>query len=91
MVRRHASSANGANYIRVAVVCGIAGYVGLILWGLTQLPPTRDGFRIEVPSALLAMVTGGFYVYHLYNADRPTTFPRVGALLTERASRDSAD
>ena len=61
--------ANGANYIRVAVVCGLAGYVGLILWGLTQAPPTQDSFKIELPSALLAMVTGAFYVYHLDNAE----------------------
>jgi hypothetical protein len=61
--------ANGANYIRVAVVCGVAGYLGLILWGLTQGPPTQDSFKIEIPNALLAMVTGGFYVYHLDNAE----------------------
>ena len=28
-----------------------------------------DGFKIEIPNALLAMVTGGFYVYHLDNAE----------------------
>lgn len=61
--------ANVANYIRVAVVCGVAGYLGLILWGLTQGPPTQDSFKIEIPNALLSMVTGGFYVYHLDNAE----------------------
>jgi hypothetical protein len=61
--------ANGANYIRVAVACGIAGYIALILWGLVQGPPTSDSFKIEVPNALLAMATGGFYVYHLDNAE----------------------
>ena len=61
--------ANGANYVRVALVCGVAGYVGLILLGLTQQAPTMDGFKIEIPNALLAMVTGGFYVYHLDNAE----------------------
>ena len=65
----HRQRGSGANYIRVAVVCGVAGYVGLVLWGLTQGPPTRDSFKIEIPSALLAMVTGGFYVYHLDNAE----------------------
>jgi hypothetical protein len=60
---------NGANYVRVALVCGVAGYVGLILLGLIQQEPTLDGFKIEVPNALLAMVTGGFYVYHLDNAE----------------------
>jgi hypothetical protein len=75
--------ANGANYIRVAVVCGVAGYVGLILWGLTQGPPTRDSFRIEVPSALLAMVTGGFYVYHLDNAEIGQRPSRVWELCSQ--------
>ena len=60
--------ANSANYVRVAAVCGVAGYLGLILWGLALAPPTQDSFKIEVPYALLAMVTGGFYVYHLDNA-----------------------
>lgn len=60
---------NVANYIKVAAVCGVAGYLGLILWGLTQGPPTSNSFKIEIPSALLSMVTGGFYVYHLDNAE----------------------
>jgi hypothetical protein len=73
---------NDANYVRVAVVCGIAGYVGLILWGLTEAPPTRDGFKIVIPYALLAMVTGGFYIYHLDNAEisrRPSRAWELGA------------
>jgi hypothetical protein len=61
--------ANVANYIRVALVCGVAGYLGLILGGLVQGPPTLDSFKIVLPNALLAMVTGGFYVYHLDNAE----------------------
>ena len=61
--------ANSANYVRVALVCGVAGYVGLVLLGLTQQEPTIDGFQLEMPNALLAMVTGGFYVYHLDNAE----------------------
>ena len=48
---------------------GVAGYVSLILWGLTQQVPTLDGFTIDAPFALLAMVTGGFYVYHVDNAE----------------------
>jgi hypothetical protein len=68
---------NAANYIRVAVVAGIAGYLALILWGLTQQAPTADSFKIEVPNMLLAMVTGGFYVYHLDNAELGTR-PSVG-------------
>jgi len=74
--------ANMANYIRVALVCGVAGYLGLILYGLTQGPPTQASFTIEVPNALLAMVTGGFYVYHLDNAEtglRPSRAWELGS------------
>jgi hypothetical protein len=74
--------ASGANYVRVAVICGIAGYLALIIWGLTQAPPTQDSFRIEIPSALLAMVTGAFYVFHLDNAEagqRPSRAWELGA------------
>ena len=49
---------NIANYIRVALASGVAGYVGLILWGLAQQVPTSDGFMIDAPFALLAMVAG---------------------------------
>ena len=58
-----------SNYVGVAVACGIAGYVALIVWGLVQAPPTPDSFAMQVPYALLAMVTGVFYVYHLDGAD----------------------
>jgi hypothetical protein len=74
--------ASGANYVRVAVICGVAGYLALIIWGLTQAPPTQDSFRIEIPSALLAMVTGAFYVFHLDNAEagqRPSRAWELGA------------
>jgi hypothetical protein len=77
-----ARRANGANYVRVALVCGVAGYVGLILFGLTQVAPTLDGFEIDAPYALLAMVTGGFYVYHLDNAEigrRPSRWWELGS------------
>lgn len=74
--------ANGANYIRVALACGVAGYLGLILWGLTQAPPTQESFKIEIPNALLAMITGGFYAYHLDNAEtgrRPSRLWELGS------------
>lgn len=74
--------ANVANYIRVAVVCGVAGYLGLVLCGLIQGPPTQDSFKIVLPNALLAMVTGGFYVYHLDNAEtgrRPSRAWELGS------------
>ena len=82
--RRHG---NIANYIRVALASGVAGYVSLILWGLTQQVPTSDGFIIDAPFALVAMVTGGFYVYHVDNAElgcRPSRW-------WELASADCAD
>jgi hypothetical protein len=73
---------NIANYIRVALASGVAGYLGLILWGLVQQVPTSDGFIIDAPFALLAMVTGGFYVYHLDNAEigsRPSRSWELGS------------
>jgi hypothetical protein len=74
--------ANVANYIRVALVCGVAGYLGLILAGLTEGLPTQNSLKVEIPNVLLAMVTGGFYVYHLDNAEtgrRPSRPWELGA------------
>ena len=72
-----------ANYVRVAVACGLAGYAGLVLWGLAQVRAlTPDGLLIDAPYALLAMATGGFYVYHLDNAEmhrRPSRLWEVGS------------
>jgi uncharacterized protein (DUF2384 family) len=58
-----------ANYVRVAVVCGLAGYIGLVLWGFALQSLTLNGLLIDAPNALLAMATGGFYVYHLDNVE----------------------
>jgi uncharacterized protein (DUF2384 family) len=75
--------ATSANYVRVAVVCGLAGYAGLVLWGLAQVRAlTPDGLLIDAPYALLAMATGGFYVYHLDNVEmnrRPSRLWEVGS------------
>jgi hypothetical protein len=76
-----------ANYIRVAVVCGIAGYCGLVLWGVVFSAPTIEGLKIDAPYALLAMATGGAYVWHLDNAEldrRPLPTREIGyhALMT---------
>jgi hypothetical protein len=61
----------GANYVRVAFVCGITGYLGLVLWGFASVDKvTTVGLRIDAPYALLAMVTGFFYVLHLDNVER---------------------
>src|SRR5258705_548187 len=78
----HQQRGSVANYVRVAGWCGVAGYLGLVLWGLTQGPPTPASFKIEIPNALLAMVTGGFYVYHLDNAEtgqRPSRAWELGS------------
>jgi hypothetical protein len=72
----------GANYVRVAVACGFAGYVGLILWGFALQSLTKQGLLIDAPNALLAMATGGFYVYHLDNVEmdrRPSRLWEVGS------------
>jgi len=74
-------------YIHVALVCGALGYLALVLWGFAQKAPTLDGLKIDLPYALLAMVTGAFYVYHLDNVemnDRPTLVWEAGpqAVLT---------
>jgi hypothetical protein len=73
---------NTANYIRVALAGGVAGYVGLILWGLTQQLPTAESLIMEAPFALLAMVASSFYVYHLDNAEicgRPSRSWELGS------------
>jgi hypothetical protein len=68
---RRGTDAIGANYVRVALVCGFTGYIGLVLWGFAQVEKvTAVGLRIDAPYALLAMATGGFYVYHLDNVER---------------------
>jgi uncharacterized protein (DUF2384 family) len=84
---RHKRRAIGANYIRVAAICGLVGYVGLVLWGFVLAPPTLAGLKVDAPNALIAAVTGGFYVYHLDNVEmntRPSRIWEVGpqALLT---------
>jgi hypothetical protein len=71
---------NVANYIRVALASSVAGYLSLILWGLTQQAPTLDSFKMEAPFALVAMVSGGFYVYHLDNGEMCSRPPRLWEL-----------
>jgi hypothetical protein len=73
---------NIANYIRVALAGGVAGYVGLILWDLALQVPTAVSFKMEAPFALLGMVASGFYVYHLDNAEtcgRPSRSWELGS------------
>jgi uncharacterized protein (DUF2384 family) len=60
----------------------------LILWGFAlQQSLTGKGLLIDAPNALLAMATGGFYVYHLDNVEmdrRPSRLHELGsqALMT---------
>ncbi|HEX8167378.1 MAG TPA: hypothetical protein VF601_16540 [Beijerinckiaceae bacterium] len=61
-----------ANYVRVAFLSGIAGYAALVMWVLVLQEITLDSLKMEAPNALLAMVTGGFYVYHLDNVEMGT-------------------
>ena len=59
-----------------------------ILWGLVQQVPTADSFIIAAPFALLAMVTSGFYVYHLDNAEicsRPSRSWELGSQIVMTA------
>jgi hypothetical protein len=63
-------------YIRIVLACGVVGYAGLLLWGVTLQEPTLLFLKFEAPKALLAMVTGGFYVYHLDNVDTDSRPPR---------------
>lgn len=64
-------------YIRVAVVGAIVGYICLLLWGLAFQAPTLKGFMIEAPNMLLAMIAGGFYVFHLDNVETNSRPPRA--------------
>jgi uncharacterized protein (DUF2384 family) len=68
-VSHRSRSGIGATYIKVAVVCGVAGYAVLVLWGLAFQSLTAKGLLIDAPNILLAMATGGFYLYHLDNAE----------------------
>jgi hypothetical protein len=83
----HGSHRRGdvANYIRVGLICGFTGYIGLIVWGLTQQKPTLAGFMIDAPNALLAMTTGSFYAYHLDNAEMGRRPSRVWELGSQTA------
>lgn len=67
---------SGANYVQVAALCAIAGYIVLNLWDLAFSQFDLSGLKVEAPFALLPAVTGGFYVYHLDNAELQTRPPR---------------
>jgi hypothetical protein len=71
----------GANYLRVACGCFIAGYGILLLWGLIFGGITLDQIKGTALFALLPAATGGFYVYHLDNVElekRPSRLWEIG-------------
>src|SRR5260370_2244431 len=65
----HQQRGSGANYVRVAGGCGVAGYLGLVLGGLTQGPPTPASFNIQIPTALLPLAPGRAAVSHSHIID----------------------
>jgi hypothetical protein len=67
---------SGANYVQVGILCGLAGYIALNLWDLAFYQFDLFGLKIEAPFSLLPAITGGFYVYHLDNAELQTRPPR---------------
>jgi Protein of unknown function (DUF2384) len=76
--RRRAIS---ANYVRVAVVCAIVGYLGSLLWGLAFSGITLGWVKAAAPNGLIAAATGAFYAYYLDNVDlakRPSRGWEVG-------------
>jgi hypothetical protein len=70
------------NYLRVAVVCGVVAYLASLLWNVAFGPLSADSLKMLVPNILFAMLTGGFYVYHLDNVEtgtRPAPIIEAGA------------
>ena len=59
----------GANYVRVALICAVPGYIVLYLWGLVTGGGSLIFAHDVAPYALLPAVTGAFYAYHLDNAE----------------------
>jgi hypothetical protein len=77
---------NIANYIRVALAGGVAGYVGLILWDLGNRCD-RDSFKMAAPFALLAMVASGFTSITSTTPRLRPAIPILGARQPDRAHR----
>jgi hypothetical protein len=61
-----------ANYVRIAIFCAAAGYVGLLFWDLAFNGFAVANFASEAPYMLLPAVTGAFYAWHLDNAELET-------------------
>jgi hypothetical protein len=65
------------NYLRVAVVCGVIAYLASLLWGIAFAPLTATALKMLLPNVLFAMLTGGFFVYHLDNVETGTRPGRI--------------
>ena len=77
----------GANYIRIAFICAVPGFLVQYLWGLVTDDGSLAFAREFSPHALLPAVTGAFYAYHLDNVElgtRPSRGREIGlhALVT---------
>lgn len=74
-----------ANYIRVAIVCAIAGYVVLFLWALLFEAFSKKVALNTLPFVLLPAVTGAFYAIHLDSVElkrRPSRLLEIGLQAT---------
>jgi hypothetical protein len=70
-----------ANYIRVALVCMVTGYVALYAWNSIFHHPTIELAKGIAAFALFPAATGAFYAYHLDNAElgeRPPRWVEIG-------------
>jgi hypothetical protein len=73
---------NTANYIRVGLACGVAGYVALVLGGGLFQGFTLTWLKMAAPFFLLPAIAGAFYACHLDNAElgtRPHRLFEVGS------------
>ncbi len=76
-------AANPANYVRVAVGCGVVGFVVISLWSLLFQTPTWGLVQGASAFALLPAATGAFYAYHLDNVELGTRPPRRWEILAQ--------
>jgi hypothetical protein len=59
-----------ANLVRVGIICGLAGYVVLVLWGLVyQREITLAIVKGMAAYAAMPATTGAFYAFHLDNIE----------------------
>jgi hypothetical protein len=84
------SSADGrcaipANYVRIAIACGIAGYISMCLLGAMMYGPSIPLLTGAAPYLLMPAVTGAFYVYHLDNAELDTRPGRLQEIALQAA------